>query len=44
MATVHVLDAFGTCVPVERNGTTVHLRASVTPLFLSTGPETSARP
>lgn len=43
-ATVHALDAFGTRVPVERNGGTVHLRASVTPLFLSTRPEAPVRP
>lgn len=43
-ATVHALDAFGTRVPVDRNGSTVHLRASVTPLFLSTRPESPARP
>ncbi|MFG2827062.1 hypothetical protein ACGFWI_06230 [Streptomyces sp. NPDC048434] len=42
-ATVHALDAFGTPVPVESDGTRVHLHASVTPLFLSTGPEASAR-
>lgn len=42
-ATVNALDAFGTRVPLERNGITVRLRASVAPLFLPTGPERPAR-
>ncbi|MFK0261824.1 hypothetical protein ACIQU1_10865 [Streptomyces angustmyceticus] len=42
-ATVHALDAFGSRVPVEPDGATVRLHASVTPLFLSTGPEAPAR-
>ncbi|WP_405407316.1 hypothetical protein [Streptomyces decoyicus] len=41
--TVHGLDAFGTRVPVQRDGGTVRVRPSVTPLFLSAGPEAVPR-
>ncbi|MGW0083024.1 hypothetical protein [Streptomyces sp. NPDC003393] len=37
-ADVHALDAFGTPVPVERDGALVRLPVSVTPVFLSAEP------
>ncbi|WP_406376209.1 hypothetical protein OG788_42355 [Streptomyces sp. NBC_00647] len=37
-ADAHAVDAFGTPVPVERDGVLVRLRVSVTPVFLSGGP------
>ncbi|MEU6419505.1 hypothetical protein [Streptomyces spiralis] len=37
-AAAHAVDAFGTPVPVERDGALVRLPVSVTPVFLSTEP------
>ncbi|MGW9434236.1 hypothetical protein ACWHA1_40780, partial [Streptomyces decoyicus] len=41
--TAHGLDAFGTRVPVQRDGNAVRVRPSVTPLFLSADPEAVPR-
>lgn len=38
----HAVDAFATPVPVERNGSTVRLPVSVTPVFVSSDPGTGA--